>query len=319
MFNFRAEVATLPTRRKLWPLVAVAVVATVVIAALGAPLLVGATFANGQQCPPSGEDGWTKIEGSDLSSHPVDGATDYCFKAGNFIVGSIPEGGFGQEGACEAENVQNCGLSHWAYRIVPPTSTPPPTNTPPPTETPPEPTPTDTPEPTPTDTPTPGPSPTPEDTPTPGPSPTPTETPTEPTPTPTPTDPPEEPTPTPTSTKPPRDPTPTATHLPKTGPDDENVWGNEPWLCWGDNVWCAHNGVDGSPAQDWVFLWEGQTFEFAGETYQVALVEQVQPDDTEVLEKASDYDVVLITCRNWTPSGAWLDRLVVFANALTDN
>ncbi len=108
----------------------------------------------------------------------------------------------------------------------------------------------------------------------------------------------------------------TPTALPKTGPEDDNIWSNESWLCWGDNVWCAHNGVDGSPAQDWVFLYEGSTFEFMGETYTVELVEQVDPSNTEVLGKAGDYDVVLLTCRNWTPSGVWLDRFIVFANAL---
>ncbi len=61
--------------------------------------------------------GWTKIDSGNLSSYPVSGATAYCFKAGNFLTSSIPDGGFGQEGACNADNIQNCGLSHWSYFI----------------------------------------------------------------------------------------------------------------------------------------------------------------------------------------------------------
>lgn len=123
-------------------------------------IMAGVVLANGQQCPPFGELGWTKIDSSDLSLYPVDNATEYCFKAGNFIVDAIPDGGFGQAGACTAEDIQNCGLSHWAYFIPfdvteePPTATPDPTPTDvPPTATP-DPTPEDTPtEPPPTETP----------------------------------------------------------------------------------------------------------------------------------------------------------------------
>lgn len=68
-------------------------------------------------CPSGG--GWVKIDSDDLSSYPVAGATDYCFKAGSNnsqgceggLFGSIPEGGFGNNGIC--------GLSHWSYFMGP--------------------------------------------------------------------------------------------------------------------------------------------------------------------------------------------------------
>ncbi len=297
---------------KFWVvLLAAAIVLIVIIAAGGVPALAS------DGCPhPGGASGGTWFLGGnsdqpDYTDAINAGATSFCYKAsGNTLTSPTPLGGSFNDDTPPEWIIDGMtqGLSHWVYFVPNDTPTPvTPTNTP---ETPtatPE-TPTATPE-TPTATPTDDPEVTP--------SPTPTDDPeVTPTPTPTPTDTPEEPTPTPTSTQPPRDPTPTATKLPSTGPDDENPWSNEPWLCWGDNVWCAHNGVDGSPAQDWVFYYEGSTFEFMGETYTVELVEQVDPSNTEVLGKAGDYDVVLLTCRNWTPSGVWLDRFIVFANAL---
>jgi len=76
---------------------------------------------------PDNWDGWTKIDNGDLSLYPVDGAVEYCFKAGNWdTVGSIPDGGFGQEGSCN-DGIQFCDLSHWSYKLAPP---PTPTNTP---------------------------------------------------------------------------------------------------------------------------------------------------------------------------------------------
>ena len=64
-------------------------------------------------CPDG--NGWTKIDSDDLSLYPVEGAEEYCFKAGPFILDYIPEGGFGQDGPCNEDNPQNCELSHWAY------------------------------------------------------------------------------------------------------------------------------------------------------------------------------------------------------------
>jgi hypothetical protein len=78
---------------------------------------VSIAFANGGgnqgTCPNT--NGWIKIDSGDLSIYPVPGATAYCFKAGPFLTDHIPQGGFGQEGACEAEHIERCGLSHWSY------------------------------------------------------------------------------------------------------------------------------------------------------------------------------------------------------------
>ena len=93
-------------------------------------------------CPDGGE--WTKINSNDLSLYPVDGAVEYCFKAGSSnSQGCV--GGLFDEWPPDVENY--CGLSHWAYRIGDPTETPElPTNTPE------LPTATNTPEDTPTST-----------------------------------------------------------------------------------------------------------------------------------------------------------------------
>lgn len=74
------------------------------------------THGNQQQntCPDG--DGWTKVDSGNLSTYPVPGAIEYCFKAGSFITNEIPEGGFGQSGGCSEENPENCNLSHWSYR-----------------------------------------------------------------------------------------------------------------------------------------------------------------------------------------------------------
>ena len=125
--------------------------------------------AQQETCPEG--NGWTKINSGDLSLFPVDGATQYCFKAGQFIVNEIPSGGFGQSGPCNQQAVQQCDLSHWSYFIPTTTPTPTPTATPTPTPTA---TPTPTPTTTPTSSPTATPTPTPDNEPTPTPTPTPT-------------------------------------------------------------------------------------------------------------------------------------------------
>ncbi len=162
---------------KLWNVLPVIVGLSLVALALFAFAATPAQ-ATGQDTCPDGN-GWTKINSGDLSQYPVEGADEYCFKAGNWVIDYIPEGGFGQEGSCN-DGPQYCELSHWAYHMPEATATPvPPTDTPvPPTETPTEPPPTETP-PGPTETPTEGPSPTPTDTPE-EPEPTPTKTPKEP-------------------------------------------------------------------------------------------------------------------------------------------
>ncbi len=69
-----------------------------------------------KQATCSDSDGWTKIESSEF--YPVTGAVEYCFKAGPYITNEMPEGGFGQSGGCSQDNIQNCGLSHWSYKIM---------------------------------------------------------------------------------------------------------------------------------------------------------------------------------------------------------
>lgn len=127
----------------------------------------------GEVCP--GErlvpkDGWLKfeIDKGDSQPYTVDGATQYCYKAGNDnshgcnggIFSSIPDGGFGNNGYC--------ALSHWSYYIPGPSLTPVPCNC----------TPTPSPIPTPEVTPSPVPTPTPSPSCSPSPIPTPTVSPT---------------------------------------------------------------------------------------------------------------------------------------------
>ena len=285
--------------------------AVLVIAAIVIGIVAGSgiAYANGQNCPPSGESGWTKVDSGDLSSYPVAGADSYCFKVGTFIVGSIPAGGFGQEGACEADHVERCDLSHWAYHIpeptrIPPTETPtdvPPTETP--TEEPPTPTPTDDP-PTPTSTPTPE---------------------CEECETPTPT--PETPTPTPTPTDPPKTSTP---ELPKTGnsPLETNynaVW-QEDYLP--DNLYLAHNGMAAGPniGLEWVMLRANTTYSsvyMGGVDYWITGRLIVDATDTWVLDIIEQYDgIVMMTCSQFMPEdgdptrGYWAKRVIIFAQAI---
>src|SRR3990167_2628175 len=89
--------------------------AAVVLVGAGAGIMFNAAYANGQETCPGGG-GWTKIDSDDLSLYPVDGAVEYCFKAGSNnsqgciggLFDSIPDGGF---------NHPYCGLSHWSYRL----------------------------------------------------------------------------------------------------------------------------------------------------------------------------------------------------------
>ena len=174
--------------------------------------------------------------------------------------------------------------------------------------------PTATPVPTnePTGEPTDGPTGEPTDGPTDEPTNEPTDEPTqEPTDEPTPTD--LGPTPTP--------PGPVPTDAPPTGspeppvvadrlPDTGDGLSADPWLCYGTNVWCAHNGVDGSPGEQWVFLHPGATVTHDGITYTVAYVGRVPASQVSVLDDAGDYDLVLLTCTNYD-GYVWLERVVV--------
>ena len=74
--------------------------------------LFGPVFATqGDTCPHTG--GWTKIESDDLSSYPVDGATQYCFKYGSDNAQGC-EGGMSSVWPPQTDG-KYCGLSHWSY------------------------------------------------------------------------------------------------------------------------------------------------------------------------------------------------------------
>lgn len=96
--------------------------------------------------------------------------------------------------------------------------------------------------------------------------------------------------------------------LPETG----DGLSTETWPCWGTNVYCAHNGVDGSIGETWVFYYEGETILFDGQTYVVEARLRVPADQVSILDNAADYDLVLITCTNYV-NGVWLERVVIFA------
>lgn len=240
-------------------------------------------FAIGQEtCPQDG--GWTKIDSSDLSLYPVPGATEYCFKAGSGNSEGCTGGLFDSWPQPEG----TCGLSHWSYFI--PEEDPTPTNTP-----------TDKPTPTPTNTPTDVPTPTPTDDPRcqeecEDPTPTPTETPPD-NPTPTPTDPPSTP------------------ELPKAGFTSQyEILNGEPWqLSVPGNVWAAHN-QEGWIASTWWMLWEGKEFIFNGQWYTTERYVIADPTEVELIGQAVDYDLLLITCRNYDPvTNRWAERLLIFA------
>ncbi len=67
-----------------------------------------------QTCPDGG--GWTKIDSGNLSSYPVNGATEYCFKAGTDVYDDL-----------ESWKSGGKDLSHWSYFIPEYTATPVPT------------------------------------------------------------------------------------------------------------------------------------------------------------------------------------------------
>ena len=167
-------------------------------------------------------------------------------------------------------------------------------------------------EPEPTDIPEPQATPTPTDAP--EPTPTPTD---EPQPTPTPTD--EgcqrecEPTTTPTN------PTPTETEepeLPKAGFTSQyEIMNGEPWqLSVPGNVWAGHNQTDW-PAGQWWTLWIGKEFLFNGQWYTTVEYIVADPLEVELIGRAADYDLMLITCRGYSAvTNEWSERLVIFAN-----
>ena len=108
-----------------------------------------------ETCPKSNP--WVKIDSDDLSSYPVDGAVEYCFKFGSpnsqGCTGGLSD-------TWPPPGIEKpCGLSHWSYRLgevdrtATPTETYTPTHTPTATGTPTDP--AKTPKPTPQNTPRP--------------------------------------------------------------------------------------------------------------------------------------------------------------------
>ncbi len=292
------------------------------VAAVGSP-----AFAALQQsvCPQGGD--WSGHQDPPFS--PVDGAVEYCFKAGSDNSEGCEGGLFDSWPQPEG----TCGLSHWSYRLgtptqPPPTRTPdptPPDDTPTPTEVPPTETPTDVP-PTPTPTDDPRVTPTPTEPPCEECEPTPTPT-DPPEPTPTPTDPPEV---TPTPTNPP-DPKPTPTELPKTGANDELpttadpfTWEPAAWQEEGypDNLWLTHNGHSTAGFGDQiVMLQRGATFAhhaLGSSDYEVTGVMKVEATDTWIVDtiRASD-ELVVMTCSGYNlTTGEWKYRVIVFLQEL---
>ena len=101
--------------RGLFTLLAILTLALGVTGAAFAAPTASPPLTGQETCPDS--DGWTKIDSGDLSLYPVEGADEYCFKAGSDqsegciggLFDAIPEGGFG--------NGDYCGLSHWSYHM----------------------------------------------------------------------------------------------------------------------------------------------------------------------------------------------------------
>ena len=68
-------------------------------------------------CPDS--NGWVKINSNDMSLYPVDGAVEYCFKAGSDQSQGCVGGIFSEWPLPD----DACGLSHWAYKLGDPEPT----------------------------------------------------------------------------------------------------------------------------------------------------------------------------------------------------
>lgn len=85
---------------------------------------------NDDVCPE--DNGWTKIDSNDLSTFPVSGATEYCFKAGNDKSNGCIGGKFATWPVVNTTE-KICGLSHWSYYIPTVQTTPSPEISPSPT------------------------------------------------------------------------------------------------------------------------------------------------------------------------------------------
>jgi hypothetical protein len=104
--------------------------------------------------------------------------------------------------------------------------------------------------------------------------------------------------------------------LPKAGfVSQGEILTGEPWqLTVPGYVWAGHN-QEGWPAGEWWKLWEGKEFEFQGVWYTTVEYIIADPTEVELIGRAVDFDLMLITCRNFDPiSNTWGERLVIFAN-----
>jgi hypothetical protein len=162
-------------------------------------------------------------------------------------------------------------------------------------------------------------------TPTVEPSPTPTSTPTdEPELTPTPTeegcgecDPPPSPTPT-EILPPPTEVIPEETpQLPSAGFTSQyEIYALcEPWrLDVAGNVWAGHNDSS-CEASEWWTYWQGKEFLFNGVWYTAVEYWIVDPTEVWLLGRATEFSLMLITCRGYSEeTNSWSERLVIFAN-----
>ena len=87
-----------------------------------------------------------------------------------------------------------------------------------------------------------------------------------------------------------------------------------PWqLTVPGNVWAGHNQTDW-PAGQWWTLWIGKEFLFNGQWYTTVEYIIADPTEVELIGRAVDYDLMLITCRGYDPvTNTWAQRLVIFA------
>ena len=92
------------------------------------------------------------------------------------------------------------------------------------------------------------------------------------------------------------------------------IMNGEPWqLSVPGNVWAGHNQTDW-PAGQWWLLWEGKEFLFNGQWYTTVEYIIADPTEVELIGRAVDFDLMLITCRGYDPvSNSWAERLVIFA------
>ena len=105
-------------------LLGIALIAVTLIVGLSVRPSVGIIEANheesGNVCPDSDHEGWQKVDSNDLSTHPVDGATEYCYKDGDgFFFSDSPLDHTLNDDDEPVMEGRSKGLSHWSYEQVP--------------------------------------------------------------------------------------------------------------------------------------------------------------------------------------------------------